>query len=330
MKHFSNLVTATALGILLSLGVMFSPAVSHAQNGTDQTSPTLLELVLIANGPGGAFEGQLDTLSAAILAADSSVIARLDGTAPSTVFVPTDSAFAAIGFEANNIADLGKDSLTRILLYHVTYGSLPSSTVLGRSRLLMLNDVFLGQSGGVLTDTGGRTANIVAVDIEAANGIAHVIDAVVLPYDDPTLIELLLAVNSPGGPLEGQFDTLIAAVLVADPSVLDSLGGFGQLTVFLPTDEAFAELELDPTTVGDLDKSFLTNVLLYHVKRFRLTSDVVVALPQLRMASGDVLMQSGGVLTDNLGRTANIIAVDVSAANGIVHVIDRVVLPAAP
>ena len=330
MKNLRYLIKATALGLLLSLGITLSPAVTHAQNGSDQATPTLLELVLLANGPGGAFEGQLDTLTAALLAADSSVIARLGGAAPSTVFVPTDSAFAAIGFEADNIATLGKDTLTRILLYHVTYGSLPSSTVLSRSRLLMLNDLFLSQSGGVLTDTGGRTANIVAADVEAANGIAHVIDAVVLPYDGLTLIELLLAVNSPGGPLEGQFDTLIAAVLVADPSILSSLGGFGQLTVFLPTDAAFAELELDPMTVGDLDKDFLTDVLLYHVKRFRLTSDLVVALPTLRMASGEVILQSGGVLTDNLGRTANIIAVDVPAANGIVHVIDRVVLPAAP
>jgi len=146
----------------------------------------------------------------------------------------------------------------------------------------------------------------------------------------PTIVELVLAANAPGGPYEGQFDTLIAAILVADPIVLAKLGGNGQFTVFGPTDDAFADLGLDPTTVGTLDQGFLTDVLLYHVRRGRLQSQAVLGHSQLRMLSGGFLLQSGGILTDNLGRTATIIDVDIKAGNGIVHVIDAVVLPYAP
>jgi uncharacterized surface protein with fasciclin (FAS1) repeats len=145
----------------------------------------------------------------------------------------------------------------------------------------------------------------------------------------PTIVELVLAANAEG-PYAGQFDTLIAAILVADPIVLTKLGGQGQYTVFGPTDDAFAKLGLDEDTVGDLPKEFLTDVLLYHVRRGRLLSQAVLGHSRLRMLMGGFLMQSGGMLTDNLGGTANIIVVDLEASNGIVHVIDAVVLPYAP
>jgi uncharacterized surface protein with fasciclin (FAS1) repeats len=145
----------------------------------------------------------------------------------------------------------------------------------------------------------------------------------------PTIVEVVLAANSEG-PFAGQFDTLIAAILVADPIVLNKLSGNGQFTVFGPTDDAFAELDLDPTNIGTLDQDFLTDVLLYHIMRGRLDSEAVINHERLRMCLRDFLWQSGGVLTDNLGRDANIIVVDIEAGNGIIHVIDAVVLPYAP
>lgn len=144
-----------------------------------------------------------------------------------------------------------------------------------------------------------------------------------------TLVDVALAVNS-AGPYAGQFDTLIAAVLAADPAVLATLSGNGQFTVFAPTDGAFADLGLTPETVGTLPPGFLTEVLLYHVARGRRDSAEVLGSSQIRMLGGGFLLQSGGVLTDNLGRTANISLTDVPAANGIIHVIDAVVLPKAP
>ena len=143
----------------------------------------------------------------------------------------------------------------------------------------------------------------------------------------PSLVEVALAVNS-SGPYAGQFDTLIGAVLAADPAVVNTLSGNGQFTVFAPTDDAFAALGLTPANIGTaLPQEALTDILLYHVARGRRGAVEVVAADQLRMLNGSFLQQSGGVLTDNQGRTARIIVTDVPAGNGIIHVIDAVVLP---
>lgn len=146
---------------------------------------------------------------------------------------------------------------------------------------------------------------------------------------DGNIVEVLVAANAPGGAYEGQFDTLIAAVLVADPVVASTLSGVGQFTVFGPTDAAFAAAGLDESNVGTLDQGTLTEILLYHVSQGRRASNSVLGASRLRMLSGGFLRQAGGVLTDNLGRTANIIVTDVAASNGIIHAIDAVVLPKA-
>ena len=120
------------------------------------------------------------------------------------------------------------------------------------------------------------------------------------------------------------------AVLAADPVAADALAGDDQLTVFAPTDDAFAALELTPETVGDLDQAFLTDVLLYHVTAGRLFAADVLASEQIEMLKGGNLLQDAGVLTDNLGGKATIIVPDVEASNGVIHAIDAVVLPMAP
>ena len=145
----------------------------------------------------------------------------------------------------------------------------------------------------------------------------------------PTIVDVAIAVNSEG-PFAGAFDTLIAAVLAADPAVVATLTGNGQFTVFAPTDDAFAALDITPDNVGDLDQGFLTQVLLYHVARGRRYAEDVVMSDRIRTLQRGFLMQDAGVLTDNLGREANIIVTDVEAANGVIHAIDAVVLPFAP
>jgi uncharacterized surface protein with fasciclin (FAS1) repeats len=146
----------------------------------------------------------------------------------------------------------------------------------------------------------------------------------------PTLVEVVIAVNS-SGPFAGSFDTLIAAVLAAEDIVLAALNGNGQYTVFGPTDDAFAALGLDETNIGSaLPQDVLTDILLYHVRRGRLKAQAVLGHKRLRMLYPGFLFQDSGVLTDNLGRDANIIVTDVEAGNGIIHVIDAVVLPYDP
>ena len=149
----------------------------------------------------------------------------------------------------------------------------------------------------------------------------------------PNIVDVAIALND-SGPFAGQFDTLIAAVLAADPAVLQRLTAKRQSTVFAPLDSAFEAAGITPENVGTLDEGFLTQVLLYHVVNGRRDSNDVLSSTQLRTLQRGFLQQASGVLTDNLGRTANIGAgvgaVDVSASNGIIHAIDAVVLPFAP
>lgn len=144
-----------------------------------------------------------------------------------------------------------------------------------------------------------------------------------------SIVDVAIEVNSEG-PFAGAFDTLIAAVLAADPAVVETLTGNGQFTVFAPTDDAFAALGLDESNVGTLDQAVLTDILLYHVSKGRRTSTSVLPAQRIRMLAGGFLFQSQGTLTDNLGRQSNIIVTDVKAANAITHAIEAVVLPYLP
>ena len=141
-----------------------------------------------------------------------------------------------------------------------------------------------------------------------------------------TIVDVALAANAESG----EFSILIAALQAADPAVLQTLGGKGQFTVFAPTDAAFVALlnELHLTAEQLLsNQALVTQVLLYHVARGNRDSAEVLASSRIRTLNGGFLYQSGGVLTDANGRVANIVAVDIKASNGVIHVIDRVVLP---
>lgn len=163
---------------------------------------------------------------------------------------------------------------------------------------------------------GALVLGIVAGPVAAAGGSRNIVDTAI-------------AANA-SGPFAGQFDTLIAAVLAADPAVLRTLSGRGQFTVFAPTDGAFAKLGLDATNVGTLPKAALTSILLYHVARGeRLAADVIES-SRIRTLHGAFVKVDGTVLTDRLGRDATIVVTDVRASNGVIHAIDSVLLPFVP
>jgi uncharacterized surface protein with fasciclin (FAS1) repeats len=149
-----------------------------------------------------------------------------------------------------------------------------------------------------------------------------------------SLVHKAIELNSPEGAYPGAFDTLIAAVLAADPAVATTLLDHSQETVFAPTDDAFAALGLDATNVGTaLAQETLTKVLLYHVAPGRRYAEDVVSAERMRTllkGKQGFFRVNGTVLTDNLGRTSNIIATDVEADNGVIHAIDTVLLPVQP
>ena len=149
--------------------------------------------------------------------------------------------------------------------------------------------------------------------------------AMAAPKGD-TIVDVALAVNAQ----TGEFSILKAALLAADPAVIQTLSGNGQFTVFAPTDAAFISLlgELGVSAEELLsNQELVTTVLLYHVARGNRDSADVIGSDRIRTLGGGFLFQDGGVLTDANGRTSNIIATDIPAANGVIHVIDRVVLP---
>jgi len=177
----------------------------------------------------------------------------------------------------------------------------------------------------------GRTlfGSIIATAALALSLAAPLTAQATQPKPANNIVDVAIAVNT-SGPYAGQFDTLIAAVLAADPAVVKRLTSKRQSTVFAPTDDAFAKLGFDATNIGSLPKEFLTDVLVYHVLNGRRGSADILASTRLRTLQGGILRQAGGVLTDNLGRQAAIIVTDVPASNGIIHAIDTVVLPYSP
>ncbi len=153
---------------------------------------------------------------------------------------------------------------------------------------------------------------------------------------DMSIAEIVISNPDVTGDGEGDFDTLLVAVLAADPSVVERLSNNGQNTVFAPTDDAFAAAFAELADLGITPEDVLSNtelltlILNYHISPGYRTAATVTKADQIRMRDGGFLAQDGGVLTDNLGRQATIIATDIGASNGNIHVIDNVVLPGLP
>ena len=296
-----------------------------------QEPGTIVDVVLAAN----AETGEFSILIAALQAANPDIINKLSNTEKEfTVFAPTDAAFTALLAELGVTAEQlfsDKMMLSRVLRYHIARGEWEAAEVLASDRIRTLQGGRIWQAGGVLTDLNGRTANIVQTDIQASNGVIHVIDNVVLPKPKPTqvegsIVDTALAVNAE----TGEFSILIAALQAANPDIMRRLSQTGEYTVFAPTDAAFLDLldELGVTAEELLsDTALVSRVLRYHIVREELDSTEVLARESIRTWQGGQLWQAGGVLTDANGRMANIIDVDIQTNNGIIHVIDAVVLP---
>ena len=290
---------------------------------------TILDVVMASNDETGEFS----ILIAALEAANPNLLQRLESRREYTVLAPTDAAFAALLEELGITAEqlLSNQALvSRVLRYHIIRDELDSAEVLASERIETLQGGPIFQSGGVLTDVNGRTANIVTTDIQASNGIIHVIDRVLLPETRQVdLGETILDVAMTANEETGEFSILIAALEAAEPNILERLDSRREHTVFAPTDAAFAALleELGVTAEQLLsNQALVSRVLRYHIVRGELGSTEVLSRERINTLQGR-LFQANGVLTDANGRTANIVATDIQASNGIIHVIDRVVLP---
>ncbi|MGM9481681.1 fasciclin domain-containing protein [Roseateles sp. NT4] len=270
-------------------------------------------------------DARFSTLVEAVQAAD--LAGTLAGPGPFTVFAPTNDAFAALLAElgitkAQLLAD--KALLTQVLQYHVLAGQVPKAAVpLGKPITPLQGGIFKVDAVGsdlVITDGRNRTAKITATDIHASNGVIHAIDRVLLPANK-TIVATAQSVPD--------FSILVEAVVAA--GLVDTLNGNGPFTVFAPTNAAFAKLlaELGVTKEQLLaNKPLLVQVLTYHVLPSRvLKAEVPVGAPIATVQGQTFTVDSSLAITDQRGRKASITATDVLARNGVIHVIDTVILP---
>ncbi len=253
--------------------------------------------------------GNFNTLLAAVDAAG--LTDALSGEDHLTVFAPTDDAFAAL--PEGTVAALLEDipQLTAILTYHVVPGANKAEAVVGATWHETLQGQALKVSVGesVMIDD----ATVLATDVMASNGVIHVIDKVILPRAN--IVETATEA--------GSFGTLLAAATAA--GLVDTLSNGGPFTVFAPTDDAFGALPEGTVEALLNDIPSLKKILTYHVVPGRVLSTDI---------TGDLESLNG---TLAVGRTAagvtiagsNVVAADIIAANGVIHVIDKVMIPAA-
>jgi transforming growth factor-beta-induced protein len=309
----------------------------------------LLDLVALvgALNKTGDLAGQFSTLIAVADGADAAKVAPLLGAGAYTVFAPTDAGFAAVGIDAAAVKGQTKAFLTDLLLYHVASGSITAKDAKAAKDIKTLQGGVITQDpndpNDVLMGAFAGKARITTADVAASNGLIQVIDSGLLPYEPPAIVvpptpeppkpvlvsitDTIIALNA-AGDRKGQFDTFLAAAQAADPIVLQKLGGADACTLFVPTDDACAALGLTPENVQAQDKLVLTDVLLYHIAAGKLLAADVLAAQSITMLKGGSVQQADGVLTDNTGGQAKIVGQDIEASNGMIQVINAVLLPA--
>ena len=258
--------------------------------------------------------GVHNSLVAAVIQAE--LLDTLQGTGPFTLFAPTDQAFADAGIDLAALnTDEGKATLSNILLYHVVAGAVPSSAVTE----CMSTDAVNGQPLAFTVDGSVMVndATVTTADVNTSNGIIHVIDKVLTPTDAHNDIARTAGCT-------GLHTSLVAALIQAE--LVATLQGEGPFTVFAPTDEAFAAAGIDLAALDTVEgKATLTDILLYHVHAGSvMAADLSNGLP-IAMVNGDnTTVGDGAVLSG-----ANITLADVKASNGVIHVIDMVLMPPA-
>lgn len=296
MKQFAKTVSQKLLCLFVLFGTMNLSAQTVYDVVVNSDDHTTLETAIDA--------AQLDG-------------ALSDGSASLTLFAPTDAAFAALGDVVNDLLMDPTGDLADILRYHVLTSEVPASGVTNGLTATPLNDA--NTIKFTVTTAGGVFANQASVtmtDIPASNGVVHVIDAVIVPNE--TVVDVAI---------DNGFTTLTAAVTAAEllPALTDPAGTY---TVFAPTDEAFGalgetvnDLLADPT--GDLQ-----DILLYHVLGAEVAAaDVTNGQIADALSTTNTLKLTKTSMDEVFVNQAQVTTPDVAGGNGIVHIIDQVVLP---
>ncbi|HLN52815.1 MAG TPA: fasciclin domain-containing protein [Lentimicrobium sp.] len=252
----------------------------------------------------------------------ANLINALQAEGPFTVFAPTNDAFEALFNElgVSGVADIDAATLTPILLNHVVSGKVTSSQVATGYVSTLNNTAPGGNSVKIFlnkgTDVRVDGSKVIIADISASNGVIHAIDKVILPAS-----VVNHAINN------SNFSILVQAVVKA--GLVEALSAEGPFTVFAPTNQAFEELfsALGISGIDALTAEQLTPILLYHVVAGNVLSSQVSngSVPTLNTDNSLTLSVNGNTVTINAN--SNVIATDVQGNNGVIHVIDSVLLP---
>ena len=329
-KSLLLVILVMMLSVVLAACSTAAPAeVTEQPEVVEPTEEPVMEEPMEEEMPGtivdiAVADGRFTTLVTAVTAAG--LAETLSGEGPFTVFAPTDDAFAAL--PEGTIEALLEDpqgALTDVLTYHVVEGAVMAETVVtldsaktvsGENVSITVND-----DGVFLNDT----VQVIITDIVASNGVIHVIDGVLLPSSmmaeeemSETIVDIAVA--------DGRFTTLVTAVTEA--GLVETLSGEGPFTVFAPTDDAFAALP-EGTVEALLEdpQGALTDVLLYHVVEGAVMAETVVTLDSAMTVGGEavsITVNDDGVF---LNDSVQVIITDIAASNGVIHVIDGVLLP---
>jgi transforming growth factor-beta-induced protein len=312
MKTFKNLKTMKTrfnlVPVLLLMSVLFFSSCNNDDDMTEMEEKNVVEVAASA----GQFTILIEAAQKAGLA---EYLSNTDGI---TVFAPTDAAFKSLltDLGAKSLNDIPVADLTNILLYHVI-GSKAMSTDLKSGYFPTLSksagnsiSMYISVEGGVSIN---KNTKVTAADISAKNGVIHVVDKVILP---PSVVNIALD-NS-------NFSILVQAVVKA--GLVDALSAKGPFTVFAPTNAAFTALfaQLGISGVNDLTAEQLIPILTYHVVSGNVLSSALSngQVPTLSGKSLNVNLSSGVKINDS-----EVVAANIQGSNGVVHVINKVLLP---
>jgi len=312
MKTMKQLKESTKFSFVTMMMVVAVFLFSSCNNDDDMPSMDDKNVVEVASEA-----GQFGILIQAVQKAGlADYLSTQDGI---TVFAPTDDAFKMLltDLGASSLEDIPVAELKNILLYHVIGSKVMSSDLksgyfptLSKSGENFIS-MYINVEGGVSIN---KNTKVTAADISAKNGVIHVVNKVILP---PSVVNIAIDNNN--------FTTLVQAVLKA--GLVDALSGVGPFTVFAPTNDAFNALfaQLGVSGINDLTAEQLTPILLYHVVSGNVLST--------GLSNGKVgTLNEGKSLTVNLNggvkiNDSEVVAADIQGTNGVVHVINKVLIP---
>jgi len=262
-----------------------------------------------------------DSLVAALTQAD--LVTTLQGTGPFTVFAPTDQAFADAGIDLTTFdTDEENATLVDILTYHVVSGKVMSTDLTDGMEAAALNQDTLTFSVSS-SEVKVNDAVVTLADVESSNGVIHVIDKVLMPPADPVYVDIPATAQSTG------IHTALVAAL-SQANLVTALQSEGPFTVFAPTDQAFTDAGIDLTTFDtDEEIATLVDILTYHVYSGAVPSSAVTDGLAVTMFNGDKASFAVGTDGTVTIGDATVTGADVQTSNGIIHVIDKVLMPPA-